>query len=171
MTRPAGGPERRFAAFRAAEDGPITGVLVAYGVAEDMGAYRELVRPGAFGDVAALDLICNVQHQRARPVTRTGAGLQLTDSAAELRASVEVPDTSTGRDVRELVRLRVLRGFSVEMRVRRDGWDRAARIRTIERADLLDLALVDRPGYASAVIARAWQPPDAEPRPRPHVWL
>ncbi len=167
------GPERRFAVFRAAAaDAPITGVLVAYGVAEDMGDYRELVRPGAFGQVAERDLIVNLQHQRERPVARTGAGLEIRDTAAELRASVEPPDTTTGRDVRELVRLRVLRGFSVEMRVRGDQWDRASRLRTIERADLLDLALVDRPGYASAVIARAWEPPDPETAgKRGHVWL
>ena len=166
------GPERRFIALRAspAEDGPLEGVLVAYGptgVAEDMGTHRELMRPGAFGDVSGLDLRANVQHQRARPIGATGGGgLVLADSVQELAVRLDLPDTQDGRDARELVRLGILTGWSVEMHVRRQRFDRLQRLRTIERADLLDLALVDRPGYASARVRR-WQPPPERRR----VWL
>ena len=56
--------------------------------------------PGAFGDVAALDVILNGHHDRGRgPLLRTGgAGLVLEDSAAALTMIAELPNTRDADD-------------------------------------------------------------------------
>ena len=70
-----------------------TGVAMPYGtVARIMGAFDESVEPGAFGDVAGLDVILNRMHLRSEPIARTGkGGLTLTDSSTELRLKAEIP--------------------------------------------------------------------------------
>ena len=80
----------------------------------------------------------------------TGLGLRVTDSASELRARIELPDTQDGKDVRELVRLGVLRGLSAEFRTVRDQWQGSER--TIHEAQLVGLAVVDQPAYLGAGI-------------------
>ena len=105
------GLERRAFEFRASDDGgTVEGIVVPYGQPARIADFTERFLPGSlsFGDV-----IANRQHDRHRPLARTnGGGLTLTDSATELRARIELPDTQDGRDVRELVRLGVLRGLS-----------------------------------------------------------
>ena len=143
------GTERRACELRASEDGKaIDGVVIPYGqnaiIREE---FTERFLPGSitFGDV-----IANVQHIRSKPLARTGGGLTLTDSATELRAKIELPDTVDGRDVRELVRLGVLRGLSAEFRTVRDQWQGSER--TIHEAQLVGLAVVDQPAYLGAGI-------------------
>ena len=143
------GLERRAFEFRASDDGgTVEGTVVPYGQPARIADFTERFLPGSlsFGDV-----IANRQHDRHRPLARTnGGGLTLTDSATELRARIELPDTADGRDVRELVRLGVLRGLSAEFRTVRDQWEGSAR--TIHEAKLTGLAIVDVPAYAGAGI-------------------
>ncbi len=143
------GVERRAFEFRASEDGgTVEGVVIPYGqTAKIAGEFSERFMPGS---VAYGDVIANRQHDRQRPLARTGGGLTLTDSATELRARIELPDTQDGRDVRELVRLGVLRGLSAEFRTVKDAWQGSER--TIHEARLMGLAIVDVPAYAGAGI-------------------
>ena len=143
-------PEKRFFEFRAFDDGSrIEGRVMRYGSAAKIGTFSERFQPGAFGQPG--DVILNIMHERGKPVARTDAGLSLVDTAEELRAEVSLPDTPHGREARELVNARILRGFSVEFRAREEEWEASAR--TIVEADLLGIALVDRPAYPDAVIA------------------
>lgn len=143
------GLERRAFEFRASDDGgTVEGIVIPYGQAARIADFTERFLPGSlsFGDV-----IANRQHDRHRPLARTdGGGLSLTDSATELRARIELPDTADGRDVRELVRLGVLRGLSAEFRTLKDEWEGSQR--TIREAQLTGLAIVDVPAYAGAGI-------------------
>lgn len=143
--------EYRFAEFRADTDG-IGGVVMRYGDRGTIGNFTEEFRAGVFGDPG--DVILNVQHQRAKPVARTGAGLELSDTASELRAMVRFPDTAFGREARELVDAKILRGFSVEFRALEDEWQGNHRI--VKRATLYGIALVDRPAYSDSQIAERW---------------
>lgn len=153
-------PEVRFAAFRFdAERGLIEGIAVRYGDRASIGPMTEEFRAGA---VRADDVILNLQHDRRRPVARSGAGLVLTDGPDALRVSVTLPDTSYAREARELVQARILRGFSVEFRAESDRWEGDHRI--VERAHLTGLALVDRPAYPDSVIAERMQ--SGRPRTR-----
>ena len=142
------GTERRACELRASDDGgAVEGVLIPYGQTAKIADFTERFLPGSvsFGDVLA-----NRQHDRQRPLARTGGGLTLTDSATELRARIELPDTQDGRDVRELVKLGILRGLSAEFRTLKDAWEGTER--TIHQAQLTGLAVVDQPAYLGAGI-------------------
>ena len=117
--------------------------------------------PGAFGDVAAADVILNSHHDRARPLARTGgAGLVLEDSADALTMTATLPKTRDADDVLELVRTGVLRGLSLEFQGAcrtngigsgSGGGDRAGAVGWV--------AVVDRPAYPeSGIEARARKP-------------
>ncbi len=152
--------EHRFIAgieWRATPDGVVVeGVAVPYRTPTDIGGlFTERIEAGSFGDVAAADVIANVQHRRDRPLARTGpsGGLVLSDGPESLRARLVLPDTTEGRDCAVLVRQGVLRGFSIEFSVRDGGETWTDTVRSISAAELRGLALVDRPAYSDAEIA------------------
>lgn len=147
-----GALERRAFEFRAADTETglpaLEGVVVPYGDrAQIAGRFTEEFRAGS---ITLRSVVANVMHRRDRPLARAGHGLTLTDGPTALRARLELPDTTEGRDVAELVRGHVLTGFSAEFRATRDRWE--GRHRIIEAADLHRLAVVDTPAYAGAVI-------------------
>lgn len=146
--------ERRAGVTLAAGDGrTLTGVVIRYGdVATVPGLGQERMAPGA---LRWDDAILNVQHDRGRPLARTGGGtLVLTDTADALTMRASLPDTSEARDAYANVQAGILAGLSVEMAVEQERIDNGVRV--IERARLLDIGLVDRPAYGdSAVEARA----------------
>lgn len=149
--------ERRAFEFRASAEGVIEGTAIPYGAVATIGDFTERFLPGSvtFGSV-----IANRQHDRHKPLARTdGGGLTLTDSATELRARIELPDTTDGRDVRELVKRGVLRGLSVEFQAIRDEWREAER--TIHQATVTGLAVVDTGAYAGATVAEVREALDA----------
>ena len=165
--------ETRFSpvTFRDAADsaGRVEGVAVRYGDTAQLPGFRERFERGAFGDVGGLDVIANLQHDRTRPLARTGGGgLALTDGPDALRAAVELPDTRDGADTAALLRRGVLRGFSVEFRVEAERFE--AGIRIVERATLRGLALVDRPAYGDSLAAIAARAAGSLPRRR-RLWL
>ena len=167
--------EKRFSPLEYRGDGGrVEGVAMRYGaVATIGGQFKERFEVGAFGDVAALDVLCNIQHTRARPIGRTdGGGLELKDSADELRAMLTLPNTRDGEDAAELLRLRILRGWSVEFIAQKERFEADTRI--IERAKLEGLGLVDRPAYDASIaaIAKRFEQTARVPRPRKDfLWL
>ena len=140
-------PEYRFAEFRAVEGRTITGVVVDYSdVSLRPGGGKERFAPGAFGDTAALDTILHFQHERARPLARTGGGgLVLTDSPERLEVAATLPETRDGDDALLLAQKGILRGFSTEFNARRERYESDTRV--IEAAALPGLGLVDTPSY------------------------
>ena len=143
--------EYRFLEVRA-EGRTLTGVALAYGDVARTPFGEETIEAGAFGGVADLDVILNVQHDRRRPLARTGGGgLVLTDTAEFLTIAAELPATRESDDALELVRRGVLRGLSVEFIPRAERQDRQRR--RITRAALAGVGLVDRPAYRQSTVA------------------
>lgn len=131
----------------------LSGIVIRYNDIARLPFGSEIIDPGAFGDVSKSDLILNRQHDRSKPLARTGGGgLQLEDSPVELRLSAELPDTVTGREAITLVRSGVLRGFSVEFRAKREYM--RDRILHIADAELVGVALVDKPAYPDSQVFR-----------------
>ena len=169
--------EYRFAEFefRAGDDerspGTLTGIAMPYGQIADLGGgLRERFEPGAFGpDPGRRDVLANWQHSREAPLGRTGGGgLTLTDGPDALRVDLVLPSTAAGRDVAELSRRRVLRGFSIEFRPVREGF--RGGVRVVAGAVLTGISIVDRPAYGDALAAlRARALESVQPRRR--VWL
>ena len=137
----------------------LSGTLIKYGDRANMGSFVEQIEPGAFSPVEELDAGINVQHQRDKPLARTqGGGLVLIDSPEELKAEFDLPDTQNGHDAAELINRGVLRGLSVEMSVPPDGqtWrmENGVSLRTIHKAKLHGLGIVDSPAYVGSLISQ-----------------
>ena len=140
--------EKRFVEFRTDADGVITGTVVRYGDRAKIGNYSESF---AAGSLRADDVIVNLQHDRNAPVARTGAGLELRNGSDALEATINLPDTPPARAARELVNAGILRGMSMEFIAKRDAWQ--GEHRTVQEAELVGIALVDRPAYPESVLA------------------
>ena len=96
-------------------DMQLSGRMIRYGDIATLPFGKEVIDAGAFGDLSNADLILNRQHDRAKPLARTGGGgLEIIDSPTELRLQADLPDTPTGREAITLVRNGILRGFSIE---------------------------------------------------------
>ena len=97
----------------------------------------------------------NVQHDRARPLARTGGGgLVLTDTSRALEVRAELPETRESDDTLALVDAKILRGFSLEFLALRERMEGPTRV--LVQARLVGLAVVDKPAYrASTIAARA----------------
>ena len=96
------------------------------------------------------DVILNAHHDRAQPLARTGAGLELHDGPDALRMTATLPDTALARDIRTLVRSGVLRGLSVEFQALEERAEGDLRILTSVR--LTGLGVVDRGAYSESVV-------------------
>ena len=142
--------ETRFTEVRA--DGRrLLGTVVKYGDVAVVGGQPERFAPGS---LIASDVVLNVQHERSRPIARTGAGLILRDSPQGLEMEALLPETQDGRDCITLVSSGVLRGLSVEFQPIAEHEEDGTRV--IDLANLSGLAVCDRPAYpASKVEARA----------------
>ena len=146
------GRERRFIELRKVEGRRLSGIAVTYGDTATLPFGRERFEPGAFGDVGELDVVLNVQHQRSRPLARTGGGgLELADSATELRIAAELPETREAEDTLTLIRSGVLRGLSIEFSALKESM--AGGVRSIERAALHGIGVVDSPAYPQSSVA------------------
>ena len=145
-------PEYRYAEFREIEGRTVYGVAVDYAdTSLRPGGRKERFQPGAFGNVDALDTILHFQHERDRPLARTGGGgLLLTDSPERLEVAATLPETRDGDDALLLAQKGILRGFSTEFHARRERLEGDTRI--IESAALPGMGLVDTPAYRQSVI-------------------
>ena len=180
-------PEERYAELRREGEGRVlVGTAIAYGEETPIaGRFRERFVAGAFGDLANADLALVFQHVRERPLARTGgAGLELRDGDKQLEVRADLPRTTEADDALELVRVGVIRGLSVRFFAREAEF--VGDLRTVHRADLVHVALVDRPAYAGskvglAELAERWEAeantdrsnPDTNPRRsrRRRLWL
>ncbi len=131
----------------------LIGTLVRYGdvSTRNMSGSPERMESGVFGDVANSDVILNVQHDRRRPIARTGGGLVLSDSPERLEIAATLPNTRDADDALELVREGVLRGFSSEFYPSRAGWEGSTRV--IRSARMPRIGLVDEPAYPDSLVA------------------
>ena len=146
--------ERRFAEFRADGDA-LTGVAIRYGDTYHAPAFNERIVAGAFAPID--DVIVNIMHLRAKPIARTDTPyLTLDDDAQRLEVRLRFPDTPIASEARQMVDAGILRGLSVEMDVRRDEW--RGRDRTIHKAKLHGIGIVDRPAYEQSQLNRAAMP-------------
>ena len=148
------GVQRRYCEFRFDGNRTISGIAMRYGdVAKLPWGEKERFEPGAFGDISSADVLLNKQHQRSIPLARTGGGgLSFSDSSTELNITADLPETRDADDVIELVKKRILRGFSIEFLPKDYVIDREKEIVVVKKAKLLAVAIVDRPAYNQSTV-------------------
>lgn len=128
----------------------------------DMGDWREIIRPGAFGDVLRKnpDVRALADHDSSKVLGRTKSGtLRLVQDARGLSFELDMPQTSYARDLAESIQRRDVTGASFAFRLDRgdDRWnqqDDGTRLREITRfAELREISIVTFPAYPSTEVA------------------
>jgi len=174
----AGGIEVR----RADDGGATIAGRFPYGVEARLGRFggrerRETFAPGALQSAGEVHLLA--QHDFARPLASTRAGsLEIRHSEAalefEARLSPAVAGTSHARDALALIEAGEATGLSPGFTVAPGGdevrSDGDALVRTVKRAELVELSVVTRAAFAQAQVeARNWRPMTPAPA-RPARW-
>lgn len=140
----------RHVELRQDSPGVISGTVLRYDDVAHIGrAFHERFAPGS---VSFDDVVLNLMHDRRSPVARTGAGLELMDGGRELRMKATIPDTVYGRQARELIDAKIIRGLSAEFIAQDERFEGGMRV--IKRAELHGIGLVDRPAYPASTIDR-----------------
>ena len=137
--------------------GRIVGTLLTYGE-------RAVDRPERFADGSLswdeTGIILNMSHDRAQPVMRF---TPRTEGRA-IKIDAALPDTTRGRDAREMIRNGTMRGLSIEFVASDETF--VGGIREVRAAKLLAAGLVDDASYKTRVEIR-----QRGSRHRPRVWL
>jgi hypothetical protein len=109
------------------------------------GAYREIIRAGAFRRSLASgrDILGLVNHDPAAVLARTRSGsLKLSEDLRGLAFELAVPDTSAGRDVLELAQRGDLGGMSFAFSVPDKGDEWRGKNRTLVDIDLFEVSVI-----------------------------
>ena len=147
----------------------LTGPALVYGDIADQGRFKETFAVGAFGNTHLSELVrLNLQHDRGRLLSRVGSGMVLTDSLEQLYLSADIAATRDGDDAIELFNKRILRGLSVEIQPIADKF--VGRLRTITKAMLTGIGLVDVPAFPKSVPDNIRWAVEVESRGR-RLWL
>lgn len=120
--------------------------------------YREIIDTGALDNTDMRDVPFKYNHSddvmiMARTRNKT---LQLIRDEQGLKVVAELANTSSGRDLYELIKRGDIDKMSFAFTVRSDKYDRETRTRTILEIDkLFDVSAVDMPAYdTTSIFAR-----------------
>ncbi|MFD6182871.1 HK97 family phage prohead protease [Streptomyces goshikiensis] len=136
----------------------ITGYAIRFNeLSHDLGGFRERITPGAWNPATArTDVIATFNHSNDNVLGRVSAGtLRLFADAEGVRYEIDVPNTSAGRDVAELIRRGDIIGSSFTFRVNPGGQEVAGEndpasglpVRVITSMSVYELGPVTTPAY------------------------
>lgn len=168
--------ELRYLPTEISSDGnTVTGLAIVYGspskplpFSKGGGSFVEIIEPGAGADVIRGDTVALFEHKTENPLGRTGANLTLSESSRGISYSLTLPDTSLGKDIKELVSKGILRGASFYLDVPKGGdkWSRqnGTVYRNISKLNSLpEISLVMSPAYPDTSAAlRSYEAFEAE---------
>lgn len=119
--------------------------------------FVERIAPGAFSATIGGDVRALVDHDWGRIIGRTKSGtLRLAEDARGLKVEIDIPNTSDGNDLWELVERGDISGMSFGFRVTKQSWDETGDtpIRTIEAVELFEVSAVAFPAYDDTSIGK-----------------
>jgi HK97 family phage prohead protease len=132
--------------------------VVGYGavfnsMSNDLGGFREFISPDAFEGRLEDDVRFLINHD-GMPLARTTNGtLRLSVDEKGLKYEADMPNTSTARDLMELLKNGTINQSSFAFTVEEDSWEvkDGMNIRTIDKvSQLYDISSVTFPAYSSA---------------------
>lgn len=147
---------RTFAEVRAAPAGRrIEGYVATFGAEADLGSFAETIAPGAFRQSIGGDVVALLDHDMGQVLGRTRSGtLRLSEDAKGLAFSLDLPDTSAGRDVAALAARGDLGGMSFGFMVPKGGEQWEGERRTLVAIDLREVSVVSAfPAYPDTSVA------------------
>jgi HK97 family phage prohead protease len=117
---------------------------------EDLGGFVEYVAPGAFKRSLQsrneVKLLWN--HDSGEPLASLRGGtMQLVEDERGLKVTAQLPQTTRGRDIAELLRTNVIDSMSFGFNVIKDTWSRDGQTRTLESVRLFEVSIVSFPAY------------------------
>jgi HK97 family phage prohead protease len=117
---------------------------------EDLGGFVEYVAPGAFKRSLQsrneVKLLWN--HDAGEPLASLRGGtMSLVEDNRGLKVTAQLPNTSRGRDVAELLRTKVIDTMSFGFNVIRDSWSTDGKTRTLESVRLFEVSVVSFAAY------------------------
>jgi uncharacterized protein len=157
-TRSLSAPELRV------EDAADKPVIVGYAavfnsLSEDLGGFREVIRPGAFAKgLAGADVRALVNHDPTLILGRNKAGtLKLAEDSRGLRVEIDPPDTQAGRDVLTSIRRGDIDGMSFRFYVAEGGeaWrsEPSGMIRELTDVEVDDVSIALYPAYRATEVS------------------
>ena len=123
------------------------GYAAVFNSASEPLPFREYIAPGAFGRSLQsrnnIKMFVNHDDTMVLASTRSGT-LRLNEDARGLRAEADLPNTTAGNDLRELLRTRVVDSMSFGFSVPRGGdeWSDDGQTRTLREVRLHEVSVV-----------------------------
>jgi Escherichia/Staphylococcus phage prohead protease len=146
---------RAFAAELRAKGRRLEGYAAVFGIETRVADFTETIAPGAFQQSlsAGNDVIALADHDAARVLARTRSGtLRLGEDTRGLHFDLDVPDTSSGRDVLALAERGDLGGMSFGFIPIDEIWDGDRR--ELRSIDLKEISVVSAwPAYDGTTVA------------------
>ena len=138
-------------------------------LSNDLGNFREIIAPGAFDGRLDDDVRLMVNHE-GLPLARTTNGtMRLSTDDTGLKYEAEIANTSTGRDILELLKDGTVNQSSFAFTVEDDSWEvsEGINVRTINKVSRLsDTSIVTYPAYNQAGVGlrslEAWKKEEDE---------
>lgn len=128
----------------------IEGYAVKYNnLSQNLGGFRETIAPGAFKEsLTKLEVRAFLDHKDYLARQKNGT-LVIEDRPDGLYFRAQVPNTTTGNDVIELMQRGDLAGCSFGFANAKDSWSRRnnENVREIRTASLFDVSVVYNPAY------------------------
>ncbi len=124
----------------------------------DFGGWHERIAPGAFSDVLNDDAVALFNHDMSLVLGRNKVNVSLSQDSTGLRYKVKLPDTSVAKDLRQLVKDKIIHQSSFAFTVAEQKWEhpkdeKQPSVRTITRMKrLYDVSPVTSPAYPDATI-------------------
>lgn len=169
-----GAIEQRFARGAALEGRQLVGLAAPFNSPTAIADFREQIAPGAFTRSLAsgTDVLALADHDTTRVLGRTSTGsLELRETERGLEYRLNLPDTTIGRDLRELAQRGDLGGVSFGFRVVRESWQ--DELRTLQEVELHEISIVQAwPAYPTTTVSlRSRLPGDRDRLGTLRLWL
>lgn len=117
---------------------------------ENLGGFYEVIEPGAFGRSlkSRNDVKLLVNHDTGRVLASSRSKtLRLYEDSVGLRVEADLPNTTDGRDMAELLKRGDLSSMSFGFNVIKDAWNSEGDMRTLKSVRLFEVSIVAFPAY------------------------
>jgi len=132
----------------------LEGYAAVFNSETDLGAFREVIRPGAFDDVMDNDVRALINHDPNLILGRTGNGtLELSTDERGLKYRVKLGNQQYARDFYESVKRGDISQSSFAFTIDKQSWNEERTVRSVDKVrQLLDVSPVTYPAYAAATV-------------------
>ena len=132
----------------------LEGYAAVFNSETDLGAFREVIRPGAFDDVMDNDVRALINHDPNLILGRTSNGtLELSTDERGLKYKVKLGDQQYARDFYESVKRGDISQSSFAFTIDKQSWNEQRTVRSVDKVrQLLDVSPVTYPAYAAATV-------------------